>query len=247
MKHYLQITLALSLTATLTVFPLLNRPTALAGQTFPQTRGAGGSFTAGGKKGGSCPPMNLPLVALAYAYQDNDNGLNIYGQTTQETPTLWFYMPYGKNDDLKDKVKFALREEGETQPVETLTLPELPAKPGFISIKTPKLDKGKKYLWSLTIHCGKGINVAGWIERVEPKVALKITPNQSNLEKADLYKQQGIWYDMVSSLLDQQPPAAKKIPPNWQTFFLESWKDVMVGKNKTDDFKTLLNQEVVNN
>jgi Domain of Unknown Function (DUF928) len=236
-KHYQRMISAFGLVSALTIGSLGANPD-LASAYPKSTTTNGGTFSSGSHKGGTtCPANRPPLVAMAYAYANG--GINVYGQTTQEQPTLWFYMPYSQADQLE--VVFSLSQKDKTD--DTLVPPAvaLPNKPGFIAVRLPKaLELGKPYKWELTVTCGgqQPPTVAGWIERVnlpELKAALN---GKTELQKFDFYHHNGIWYDAVNSLaIDRK--TSPQTTEFWRNFFLEAWDPILKEKERAQIEKVL--------
>ncbi|WP_016948931.1 DUF928 domain-containing protein [Anabaena sp. PCC 7108] len=102
------------------------------------------------------------------------------------------------------------------------TIVDLTATPGITSFKIPKaagaLAVGKQYKWNLALICDpeerqRDIVLEGRLERVELSSALNSSlATASPLEKAQLYAQNGLWYDTVATLADLK----RSLPQNTQ-------------------------------
>jgi hypothetical protein len=72
--------------------------------------------------------------------------------------------------------------------------------------QAPELMVNKKYKWTVAIICGKSLRpdspiIEGWIQRVpEPSSLTSKLQSADPLEKIALYGENGLWYDLVSSL-----------------------------------------------
>jgi Domain of Unknown Function (DUF928) len=65
------------------------------------SRGAPGDRKGGGRRNGhNCPVLNInePLTALVPDFQDTKKVNHVWGLTTQESPSFWFYIPYNSKD-----------------------------------------------------------------------------------------------------------------------------------------------------
>jgi Domain of Unknown Function (DUF928) len=170
-------------------------------------RGVPGNRTAAISRGDSCDSSAEDLVALAPEFtQTNPDEESVWGQTTSDRLTLWFFMPYTNRTTLE----FSLQDDRE----ENIYISKIsaPKTPGIISVRIPASQKSlqvnQKYRWKLTakIYCDKGITekyAMGWVSRV----------NSSNSD--------GIWYDSVTNLAQQLLLA----PNNVQ--LKQDWNDLL--------------------
>ncbi|MBD1880824.1 MULTISPECIES: DUF928 domain-containing protein [unclassified Coleofasciculus] len=181
----------------------------------PKTREPGAS-----RGSSSCAAQGKSLMALLPS-------TNV-GLTVAARPTLFVAVPKTSAQD----AEFILYD-GETsqQVIYETTLP-IPSTGGVVSVSLPQKDApslvaGKKYRWSLSMICdaedrGADISVEGWIQRVQPNVALR-----NDLKKAAprdrpaIYAEAGMWLDTLSSLADLRNA-------NPSDFTLETdWKDLL--------------------
>lgn len=172
------------------------------------------------------------LAALVPEYKEKSSTqevTSVWGLTTAERPTFWFYIPY-TNQSI-DSVEFTLQDEQEQDLYKTTVTP--PQTPGIVSIQLPAngaaLQTGKLHHWYLKVK-GKAdcfsnsakvpntglsssdsfnllplVFVEGWVERVNPKPALidrlkQVSPQQQTA----LYIENGFWYDAITSLAEQR-------------------------------------------
>jgi hypothetical protein len=155
---------------------------------------------------GACPTtdQSRPLIAIV---DSSDPAL-----TTQERPTLLFYLPFGKTLNFASKdgsvynittAQFELMDENENPVLTNEALQvALPDKPGIVSLTLPKtetvLQPNKEYFWVFRIICDPNDNtanpnVSGWIKRVKPNAA------------------QNIWFDRVAQAIKTR----QKNPTDW--------------------------------
>ena len=181
----------------------------------PTTRGFPGNRTVSASmSGNSC---DLKLVALAPEFNQNTSDRiserSIWGQTTAERPTLWFFVPSTPASTL---LEFSLQNQrGEDiyrSPIPT------PQQPGIIGVQIPAnkapLQLNRDYHWNLKarVPCGSAtinrVYVDGWIKRVNLPSAV----NQRNT-----LAENGIWYDAVTSLAQQrsQKPNDVQLQQDW--------------------------------
>lgn len=163
---------------------------------------------------------NSPLMALVPAIPRQDiEAIDILSQTTQESPVLWFYVPYAS--ELVSVVEFDLQDaDGKSLYREKLNLS---GTPGIIRVDIPSslpatgkaLEIGQMYKWYLylDIDCKlqnsrssrKSVNVHGWLQRVQPSDVLKqnLKLAKTDLEQAAAYAEAGIWQDALTLVAEQ--------------------------------------------
>ena len=127
-----------------------------------------------------------------------------YGLTIASHPELLIY----KNKTSAKQMLFSLRDDAGEQVYQTF-LP-VPSVSGVVAIsmpeEAPELTVNKKYKWTVAIICGKSLRpdsptIEGWIQRVPESSSLTSKLQSANpLEKIALYGENGLWYDLVSSL-----------------------------------------------
>lgn len=209
---------------------LITRFLVLIGYKQRENLGAPTGRARGGAGRGQCPVLasvgDTPLTALVPTLKPNIyNSLNkkklppsydfVWGQTIEEYPTFWFYIPY-QYEELEPEAKFVLLDEEKrivTGPI-FLTLSNkdnLEQKSKIAKFTLPNeqpLEIGKQYNWYFSIICdarkpSRNPGVTGWIQRVKSPMTI---PSKQYL----YYAQQGIWYDTVTRLADSRvaiPPA----------------------------------------
>jgi len=159
-----------------------------------------------GSHGGYCNldkkqhPDVSPLMALVPSEKVIDNSTTyVWGKTTSEHPTLWFYIAYAANT----QVELEIQNEAE-EPIYQASF-IVKNTPGLISFtlpnNSPKLAPNQKYLWYLYIKCQSQGSpddvISGWIERVELN---PLDAQLTQLDLIDFYSKNGIWYDAITNL-----------------------------------------------
>jgi hypothetical protein len=167
---------------------------AMAGYNPPKRPGP--KITVGTGARGCDKPLSVPLTPLA-----PDGHI---GQTAQDYPTFMWYI-----EDTKP-VEFTLVEPGIPQPIYVATVQ--PEKPGIVQVTLPeksaiKLVPGKEYRWSVAIICNplRRSEDAGytqaWIRReaASPELQKRLAEAKTDLERATLYAESGMWYDSLAA------------------------------------------------
>ena len=185
----------------------------------PPDRGAAGD--RGGAASRGCSVGNQSVIALIPIYKQTINQgeteavsvTKVWGLTTEEYPTFWFFVPYKKSTI--NSIEFVLKDESsklsQTIYRKIVTIPEVP---GIISIPlsvtTPPLQVNKIYHWffKMKVICNpqqpaQREYVEGWVQRVNlnPKLVDNLkqaTPQQ----RVKLYAENGIWYDALTTLAE---------------------------------------------
>jgi len=136
------------------------------------------------------------------------------GLTLSEQPHLYWYL----SADGPGTVTFELTliDEESIDPVVDTHISQ-PARAGLQRIDLSEhgvsLALGQEYQWSVSLVVGgdersRDVVSTGWIERVSPSAALQASLEQTPPEqRAAVYGEAGIWYDMVASLIEQLPSA----------------------------------------
>jgi Domain of Unknown Function (DUF928) len=174
-----------------------------------------------------CPAVKTPLIALVPFLQGGTKSVDVWGLSTSERPTFWFYLPYTKNF-ANVSAEFVLQDSEENDVYKNAVA--LPAKVGVIGVPLPStvapLQIGKTYRWFFKVICTKEagsppINVEGDIQRVtlqaneESQLASATDPR----EKISIYAASGIWFDSLTLLaqLRFQSPNDTSLVADWQS------------------------------
>jgi hypothetical protein len=229
MKIHLTIALATVLTLSMNILPILMQQDTLNAQQSnqkkklppppaPKSRGVPGNRTVSASMSGTNCELNL--IALAPQFSQNAPGqtseTSVWGKTISAYPTFWFFIPATQPST---KIEFSIQDREED--IYRVNIPFSP-QPGIIGIKIPTTQKplqlDRNYHWTLKAKICDGtatvnrVHVDGWITKVElPKIIFQ--PNSS-----ELYINNGIWYDAVTSLAQQrlQQPNDARISQNWR-------------------------------
>ncbi|MEH2193359.1 MAG: DUF928 domain-containing protein [Nostoc sp.] len=183
-----------------------------------------GGRVRGGAKRGDFPPTKHDLTALVPFTKESNSVINVWGQTTLEHPSWFFYVPYTK--DSRYAVEFVLQDQDSNEIYKKAIA--LPDKPGVIRVSLPTTAPGlplnKQYRWFLTISSDREKNspptfVEGVIQRVElnPAVVKELQTTEL-LKRYAIYAQNGIWYEALTILaqLRQKSPKDTELQAEWQ-------------------------------
>jgi Domain of Unknown Function (DUF928) len=164
-----------------------------------------------------------------------------YGQTTEAFPTFYWYLAnhafswarfelYAvQPKTLKQEPDPVYQTTFRLKSNKTLASLTLPKTSGF-----PPLEKGRDYLWKVTLICSQGgpddvtangsqLSVQSWITRVEPRAGLNMKLVK-NPRRYDVYAEEGLWYDAVYDLAvqRQQQPQQSRLATDWHDLLQET-------------------------
>ncbi|MEH2083444.1 MAG: DUF928 domain-containing protein [Nostoc sp.] len=185
----------------------------------------GGRVRGGAKRGEpACPTPKIDLTALVPFTLEANSVINVWGQTTVEYPSWFFYVPYTK--DSPYTVEFVLQDADANEVYKKAIA--LPDKPGVIRVSLPStaptLAVGQQYRWFFTINCDKQQNapptfVEGVIKRVNlTQATVKELETAEPLKRYTIYAQKGIWYEALTTLaeLRQKNPQNPALKAEWR-------------------------------
>ncbi|MDZ8237059.1 MAG: DUF928 domain-containing protein [Nostoc sp. ChiQUE01a] len=183
----------------------------------PADRGAPGKRGEGASRG-ECTQPEIPLTALVPSYEQQlKQGTNqtasiteVWGLTSREQPSFWFYIPYQKSS-IKT-IEFVLKADDDTTIYrQNITAPTVP---GIVQVQLQNqktiLETNKPYHWffNVKIVCDSQqpttLNyVEGWVQRVNLDLSIREQLKQSSpRQQAVIYAKNGIWYDVLTTLAE---------------------------------------------
>ena len=190
----------------------------------PPDQGSPSGRHRGGASRGPC----LKYEALA-ALVPVTGGF-VWGLTSAERPTFWFFVPEPLTAELP--IEFVLQDEADNYVYKTTRkMPKM--QPGVVSISVPStakpLEIGKRYRWTFSIACdparpSASVFVQGSLQRMALDPVLERQLEAATLrERVDLYAANGIWYDALTNLIQlrQTNPEDASLVRDWKSF-LES-------------------------
>ncbi|HBW89022.1 MAG TPA: hypothetical protein DEG17_09180 [Cyanobacteria bacterium UBA11149] len=194
-KHFYQILFAscilcLSLGTTLVALAEYQPPPNPSAPKSP-SRGTG----AMARVGGCSTESEVSLTALAPHSH--------VGQTISTSPTVAWFVP----DTDSFPLKFYLYEyEGNSQ--RQILEEDLQSSPGIMKLSLSNLSVGKRYRWQLVLSCypdssSRTLLAGAEIEVVplSPTLQSKLGTTTDSLAKANLYAENGLWYDAFGESL----------------------------------------------
>lgn len=221
--------------------------------------------SAAGERGGAasrgCGKGTESLMALAPDYQETISSkqgetipvTKIWGLTTDEYPTFWFFVPYDKSSITEMEFVIKDKSQNKSKTIYRKFL-DKPEKPGIISISTKEAIKEplqisktkhqQKYHWflKLKVKCSpqqavESKSVDGWIERVNLSSNLTKSIQQATpLQQAALYAENGIWHDALTALGEARLAKPK------DASLLAEWTSLL----ESDELDSLADYSLVN-
>jgi Domain of Unknown Function (DUF928) len=188
-----------------------------------------GGRVRGGARRGLCPATNPQFTALVPFTQPAPSVMHVWGLTTKERPTLWFYVPFEKKSAYP--TEFILQDE-EANPIYKSAI-ALPQQPGVMSVSlpasVPPLAIGKRYRWFFNVYCepqqqAPPLYVEGVVQRVNlsPTVVHQLQTAQPR-QKVAIYAENGIWHEAINTLaeLRQKNPQDVSLQTQWKDLLEE--------------------------
>lgn len=183
---------------------------------FPpvQDRSAPSITSGGGTRGPSCIEKEpVPLLSLTPTR-------NNWGKTVNPNPSLYWYLP----PTTATVGEFELSDAEGNQVL--ISEFDLPAQPGVIVLRLPPtvaLAVDQNYEWYFSIVCdaddrSQDMYVQGSLQRtaIEPNLETQLANTQDPLQRAQLYAQQGIWFDALSLVAGVR----NEHPAEWEELLL---------------------------
>ena len=138
------------------------------------------------------------------------------GINASAAPKLFFYVPKIKK---QKTLEFVLRNEQDELIYETFLTTE---GKGIMSVEVPadvrsnSLEAAQNYHWYLSMICNsqqrsRDVVVEGWMRQEAIDFATQQELNAANsIEQAELYYEQGFWYDALSILVENQDSSVQQ-------------------------------------
>lgn len=187
----------------------------------------------GGAARGQCPTVETQLTALVPSTQEaffsgrTNRSISfpithVWGLTTADHPTFWFYVPYPAPTSSALTIEFVLLDSADNYVYKTL-LTASETLPGIVQVSLPAtvaLQVEQSYHWYFLVYCDaeQPVFTEGWIRRVAPVPTLtrqlaQATPQQ----QAALCAANGIWYEALTTLgeLRRTAPEDRAIAADW--------------------------------
>jgi Domain of Unknown Function (DUF928) len=194
----------------------------------PPDRGAPGNRGEGASRG-DCAAPGLPLTALVPSYEQQSQITQVWGLTSVEQPSFWFYVPYQQSSI--QAIEFVLQtDQNKTIHRTDVSIPPIP---GIVRVQLQNtktlLETNKPYHWFLkvrvTCHPKQSVTlnyVEGWVQRVNLDVGLRDRIQKSSpMEQVTIYAANGIWYDALTKL------AELRLTSSQDSQLAEDWKNLL--------------------
>jgi Domain of Unknown Function (DUF928) len=189
---------------------ILLAPAAMAIKAKKPARATAPTHTTGGGVRGGCSGNDpVGLTALA--------PIGHVGQTTSTRPTLTWFSP---NPALPTKVMLHRLGDPSETAISTQGLIVDRDRPGIMQLKVPQdLKVNQVYAWRVVVDCPSKdgayntsqLVAIAEIEVVKPTAYLQTRLDKTNgLKKAELYAEEGFWYDTWAETLGLAPKATAK-------------------------------------
>ena len=204
-----------------------------------------GTSTAG-TRGGCSGNADGGLTVLA--------PLSYTGQTASNHPTfLWFVA-----DTQSYPLEFRLYQHtnGKRRLLQKVTMQSHPGLMQFsLPTHQPDLAPGQTYSWQVILSCNpnhpSGDSVAGATLQVVPlssSLRSQLTTAKSAIEQANLYAQNGLWYDAISALHNSAGTAQVSQPNqaiSAQQLQLSLLNDLARSEKETPEFAAIVHEQKV--
>lgn len=151
------------------------------------------------------------------------------GINTAKSPQIFFYIP---KINQQKPLEFVLRNEQDELIYEAFLQT---TGDGIIGIEVPDnvsanlLETDRNYHWYLSIVCNfqqrsRDLVVEGWLHQGDVDLATKNELNTASaIEQAELYHQQGYWYDALAVLADTHQSSNQQEQP----IIREKWTELL--------------------
>ncbi|SRR5579883_663808 len=172
----------------------------------PEGRGRGGASRIP-----TCKPYQTFTALVPVA--KNKTSESLWGLTTLDRPTFWFYLPQPLAAGMP--IKFVLQDQDDNLVYETTLDGPTPA--GIIRAALPAtavpLQAKRTYHWGVSVQCDPADpNAIVWLKGAIQRVSLPADVQQSllaaktPLDRATLYAKYGIWFEALTALGDAMQP-----------------------------------------
>jgi hypothetical protein len=171
--------------------------------------GLGGPSGVPGGKRPACG-INPTLTAIVPATPNQQTAQDAprWGLTTQDSPTVWFYVPFAPK--FINSIELEIREANE--PTQTKKLPK-PESSGIIrtAITNSALKEGVWYRVDLVVYAkcnpvdsAMSYTAQAWVLRQPLNSSVKTQLDRANTspQKAMVYAENGLWYDALTLITE---------------------------------------------
>lgn len=161
------------------------------------------------KRGEGCPNVAMPLTAALVPIAEKSSGEQVvWGLTSAEYPTFWFYVPYPLTDEHPGELRIKTTDEKRKSIYKRL-LRVTGTTPGVVGVRLPSTEAplkiGELYTYLFVVVCNsknasENEFVGASVERREQPASIAsqlrtATPR----ERAILYAQEGFWEEALTT------------------------------------------------
>ena len=176
-----------------------------------------------GTRGGACDKDIYSESSPALSMIPLVPEVNKSGYTTAERPTFWVYVPQTSAQQIILVIS-ENNEQGER--LHSQTFFSIQDNPGIVALQPPKespsLTIGKTYQMAAVLICGEkpGPNDPAVLAKIQRLQFSHSFEKVNELQKADWYAREGIWYDAIDSLAayKMNSPKAQNVNHIWSSF-----------------------------
>ncbi len=175
-------------------------------------RGVPSGTRQAAKRGEGCPNVVKPLTTALVPIAETSSGEQVvWGLTTAEYPTFWFYVPYPLTDEHPGELRIKTTDEKGNSIYKRL-LRVTGTTPGMVGVRLPSTEAplkiGELYTYLFVVACNsknasENEFVGASVERREQpsSIASQLTAATSR-ERAILYAQEGFWDEALTTLAE---------------------------------------------
>ncbi|HEY9600834.1 MAG TPA: DUF928 domain-containing protein [Allocoleopsis sp.] len=158
----------------------------------------------------SVKSVDTPLTALVPISKTSSGDEVVWGLTSAEYPTFWFYVPYSLTGKLSGELRLTEQDEKGNRIYKPIKVTG--TAPGIIGVRLPSTEAslkiGKVYTYDFVVRCdlndsSKNIYVTASVERRTPSPSLESQLRKATQrERAALYAKEGFWYESLTTLAE---------------------------------------------
>ena len=228
----------------LTSFLLLGS-VSLVSPTFaddgPVISDAGNGGGGSGYKGSPACPNTFPVLTALVPTRKTSAGNVKKDSTLAEQPTFWLYVPYALTERVQGILQLLEKDSAGRMAYQTVAT-VTGTTPGVVGVRLPlgkRLAENQQYKWRFVILCDPNDPTANpsttaIVSRLPRNSTLekKLQAAKTPVEKAEIYAQNEIWYEALTTLAEQRRlnPRDAKISAKWKVLLRQGGLSVFDAK-----------------